>query len=77
MGRCAALYRDDAIGQGVARAFAEHWTETLVAVGVDPANSSVISELQQSTRSGAEALMLVAFPAEATLILIDADGAAA
>lgn len=68
----ALLYRDDAFGQGLARAFAEHWTGTLVAVGVDPAGSSFISELQQSTRSGAEALVLVAFPAESALILREA-----
>ncbi len=68
----ALIYRDDAFGQGMAKAFEEHWQGTVETIGIDPAGSSFVSELQQSSRSGAEALVLVAFPPEAILLLREA-----
>ena len=63
------LYRDDAFGQGMATAFEEHWQGTIRAIGIDPGAPSFTSELEQSTRLGAQALVLIAFPPESILIL--------
>ena len=66
------LYRDDAFGQGLASAFEQHWPGTLQAIAVDPRASSFTAELEQSVALGARALVLIAFPPEAILILREA-----
>ena len=66
------LYRDDAFGQGMATAFAEHWPGTITSIGVDPGGTSFTAELEQSIEHGPQALALIAFPPETILILREA-----
>ena len=66
------LYRDDAFGQGMATAFAEHWPGTVKSIGVDPRATSFTAELEQSVEFEPEALVLIAFPPETILILREA-----
>ncbi|MDE2966524.1 MAG: ABC transporter substrate-binding protein [Chloroflexota bacterium] len=68
----ALIYRDDAVGQGMAEAFRENWHGSIETIGINPEATTYISELQQSTRSGAEALVLVIFPPEGIVILREA-----
>ncbi len=66
------LYRDDAFGQGMATAFAEHWPGTIKSIGVDPRATSFTAELEQSIEFEPQALILIAFPPETILILREA-----
>lgn len=66
------IYRDDAFGQGMATAFEQHWTGTITSVGVDPQAASFTAELEQSIEFGPQALVLIALPPEAILILREA-----
>ena len=66
------LYRDDAYGQGMATAFAEHWTGRVKSIGVDPHGASFTGELEQSLEFGPQALVLIAFPPETILIVREA-----
>ena len=66
------LYRDDAFGQGMAVAFADHWSGTLASVGVDPRGASFTAELEQSIEDEPQALILIAFPPETILIIREA-----
>ena len=56
----------------MATAFAEHWSGTLTRLAVDPRAPSLVAELEQSIENDPEALVLVAFPPEAILILREA-----
>ncbi len=70
------LYRDDAWGQGIAAAFelsfSEDWGGTVVSIPVDPRQTTYLSELQQSLREGAQALVMLGYVPEGTIILREA-----
>ena len=67
------IYRDDAWGQGIADSFAEAFVETwggqLVKVAVAPQQTSYLSEIQQSLENQPEALVMLAYVPEGTIIL--------
>ena len=70
------LYRDDAWGQGIAetfeQAFAEHWGGTVVSIAVTPQQATYLSEIQQSLSNDPEALVMLAYVPEGTIILREA-----
>ena len=67
------IYRDDAWGQGIADSFAEAFVETwggqAVKVAVAPQQTSYLSEIQQSLQNQPEALVMLAYVPEGTIIL--------
>lgn len=67
------IYRDDAWGQGIADSFAEAFVETwggqVVKVAVAPQQTSYLSEIQQSLQNQPEALVMLAYVPEGTIIL--------
>ncbi len=67
--RVGLLYRNDAWGLGLSEAFADAWDGGLIRVAIDPTQASYLSELQQSAAEGAEALVVVAFPNEAEVMI--------
>lgn len=70
------IFRDDAWGQGIADAFEAAFTETwggqVVKVAVAPQQTSYLSELQQSLSNDPEALVMLAYVPEGTVILREA-----
>lgn len=70
------VYRDDAWGQGIAdsfeAAFTETWGGQVVKVAVTPQQTSYLSELQQSLSNDPEALVMLAYVPEGTIILREA-----
>lgn len=68
----ALIYRDDAVGQGMAEAFRDNWQGPIETIGIHPEATTYLSELQHSRRSGAEALVLVIFPPEGIVLLREA-----
>jgi len=66
------LYRDGAVGQGMAAAFEEFWAGTLKAVSINPGATSFTAELERSLEFAPQALILIAFPPETILILREA-----
>ncbi len=70
------IYRDDAWGQGIADAFATAFTETwsgqVAQVAATPQQTTYLSELQQSFDNNPQALVLLAFVPEATIMLREA-----
>jgi len=67
------IYRDDAWGQGIADSFAEAFVETwggqVVMVAVAPQQTTYLSEIQQSLENQPEALVMLAYVPEGTIIL--------
>lgn len=67
------IYRDDAWGQGIAdsfaEAFVESWDGQVVKVAVAPQQTTYLSEIQQSLQNGPEALVMLAYVPEGTIIL--------
>ena len=67
------IYRDDAWGQGIAEAFEQSFTEsfagTVVSIAVTPQQASYLSEIQQSLSNEPEALVMLAYVPEGTIIL--------
>ena len=67
------IYRDDAWGQGIADSFAEAFVETwggqVVLVAVAPQQTTYLSEIQQSLENKPEALVMLAYVPEGTIIL--------
>lgn len=67
------VYRDDAWGQGIAEAFEAAFTEsfggTVVSIAVTPQQPSYLSEIQQSMANEPEALVMLAYVPEGTIIL--------
>lgn len=67
------IYRDDAWGQGIADSFAEAFVETwggqVVKVAVAPQQTTYLSEIQQSLQNQPEALVMLAYVPEGTIIL--------
>lgn len=66
------IYRDDPWGQGFADALAASWDGVAELVAIDATAFSFLSELQQSARNGAQALVLLAFTVESEIILREA-----
>jgi len=70
------IYRDDAWGQGIAdsfaQAFAETWGGQVVKVAVAPQQTSYLSEIQQTLQNQPEALVMLAYVPEGTIILREA-----
>ena len=70
------IYRDDAWGQGIADSFSEAFVETwggqVVKVAVAPQQTSYLSEIQQSLQNQPEALVMLAYVPEGTIILREA-----
>ena len=63
------IYQDDAYGQGLAKAFEESWNGTLQTVSVDTEQTHFAGELEQSAKSGAQALIVIAFARQAQSIV--------
>ena len=67
------VYRDDAWGQGIAEAFEQSFTETfggtVVSIAVAPQQPSYLSEVQQSRANDPQALVMLAYVPEGTIIL--------
>ena len=67
------LYRDDAWGQGIAAAFEKSFSEdfggTVVSIPVAPGQTTYLAELQQSLREEPEALVMLGYVPEGTIIL--------
>ena len=70
------VYRDDAWGQGIADAFVTAFTETwggqVTAVAAAPQQTTYLSELQQSLARDPQALVMLAFVPEGTIMLREA-----
>ncbi len=67
------IYRDDAWGQGIAdsfaEAFVEQWSGQVVKVAVAPQQTTYLSEIQQSLQNEPDALVMLAYVPEGTIIL--------
>ena len=67
------IYRDDAWGQGIADSFAEafieRWAGQVVKVAVAPQQTTYLSEIQRSLQNEPEALVMLAYVPEGTIIL--------
>ena len=63
------IYQDDAYGQGLADAFETSWDGTLRLVSVGKAQTGYLSELARSAELGAQALVVIAFEAQALVIV--------
>ena len=70
------LYRDDAWGQGIAEAFEQAFSEDsggeVVLIAVTPQQTTYLSELQQSRSNDPEALVMLAYVPEGTIIIREA-----
>ena len=63
------IYQDDAYGRGLADAFEASWTGTLRSVSFAKGQADHLTELTQSAELGAQALVLIAFEAQALAIV--------
>ncbi len=84
----ALFYRDDPWGRGMAAAFAAAWTGTAVSgldrgvlvgnsaqimvVPIDSAQTTFLTELQESVAPGAQALVVVTFASEGVIVVREA-----
>ena len=66
------VYQDDAWGRGLADAFQAAWNGALQSVAIDGEQTSYLSALEQSASAGAEALVVIAFEAQALGIVREA-----
>ena len=66
------LYRNDAWGAGLAAAFTDAWDREITVAGFDPAQTTFVPELRGTAAAGAEALVVIAFEAEAAIIIREA-----
>lgn len=66
------IYVDDPYGRGLARSFEESWDEQLRAVPVDPEQTVLLADLQESAGGGAQALVVIAFERQAVDIVREA-----
>ena len=66
------IYQDDAYGRGLAAAFEDAWNGTLRVVSVDTGQTGFLSELEESSSAGAQALVVVAFEGQASSIVREA-----
>ena len=64
------IFRDDAYGQGLSDAFAAAFSGTVTAASYSAdGQASYLAELQQAADGGAEVLVAIGFPEEATVFL--------
>ncbi len=66
------MYLNDPYGQGLAEAFNAAWDGQASIVSFEPSQASYLAELQQAANTGAEVLIVIAFPQEATLFMREA-----
>ena len=66
------LYRDDAWGQGLFKAFQAAWTGQLLAVAVELGQDTYLPQLHETAKGGAQALVVITFETEAAQILREA-----
>ena len=66
------VFQDDAWGRGLADAFQAAWNGALQSVAIDGEQTSYLSALEQSASAGAEALVVIAFEAQALGIVREA-----
>ena len=66
------IYRNDAWGAGLADAFADAWDREIAAVGFDPAQNTFLPELRRTAAAGAQVLVVIAFEADAVIIVREA-----
>ena len=66
------IYQDDAYGRGLASAFEDSWKGTLRVVSVDTGQTAFLSELEESSNAGAQALVVIAFEGQALSIVSEA-----
>ena len=66
------IYREDPWGSKYAEAFEAAWEGSIRLVGIEPGQSSYLSELQESAVEGAEALVPITFNAEGLILLREA-----
>ena len=66
------IYQDDAYGRGLASAFEDSWKGTLRVVSVDTGQTAFLSELEESSNAGAQALVVIAFEGQALSIVREA-----
>ena len=66
------IYQDDAYGRGLASAFEDSWEGTLRVVSVDTGQTAFLSELEESSNAGAQALVVIAFEGQALSIVREA-----
>ena len=66
------LFLNDPYGQGLAEAFANAWGGGINMVSIEDGQASYLSELQQASANGAEALIAIAFPQQAEVFLREA-----
>ena len=63
------IYQDNPFGQGLADAFEASWDGTLGRVSIDRTQTDFLAELTQSAERGAQALVVVAFEAQAAAMV--------
>ena len=66
------IYEDDAYGQGLAASFRESWNGALRVVAVDMVQTSYLSELAESVKAGAQALVVITSEGQALSIVREA-----
>ncbi len=63
------IYQDDAYGRGLADAFGASWGGTLRRASIDRTQTDFLSVLTQSAEAGAQALVVIAFEAQAAAMV--------
>lgn len=66
------LYLNDPYGQGLAEAFNAAWDGEGSTVSIEPRQATYLAELQQAASTGAEVLIVIAFPQEAAIFMREA-----
>ena len=66
------LYRDDAWGRGLHEAFVAAWDGAVTSVAIDPEANTHLPALRETAATGAQALVVITFAAEAETILREA-----
>ena len=66
------IYVDDAWGQGLSSAFGAAWSGGIKFVPVERGQTTFVSELRESATEGAQALVVIAFETEASIIVQEA-----
>ena len=66
------IFLNDPYGQGLADAFDQAWGGDANLVSIEDGQASYLSELQQASANGAQALIAIAFPQQAEVFLREA-----
>ena len=70
--RLGILYINDAYGQGLHDAFLDAYGGWTSGVGFDPGQASYLAELRAAADGGSQALVVIAFPVQAQIIIREA-----